>query len=319
MSVLTIKRKLTYMSFGKRVWSDEELKVPLTYPVEDAKISIFFERDSIAMEERIGFDVSPTGRIEMEFDPAPTQMVNDLRSKSAGLRTATKIYRIYKIALERFESLLLSKGGQKYLFGMHAEAEGQFFGDGGFRGEPVKWSLDDSEFKIFKPKLPKSRKRNPMYKADQLLTVGKWEKLQEAASNNEFPESELLELYRIRNKAHFRENTTAAIEASIISETLLRQFGLKSLKAQGFSNNKIKKIRDELTYNNLLNVILPLALTKGEFAKISGSVLKVDHLRKIRNDIVHGNKADHEFESSDILEGTEAAIKLVEFLKKKIE
>ena len=99
----------------------------------------------------------------------------------------------------------------------------------------------------------------------------------------------------------------------------MREYGLKALKAQGFSNNKIKKIKDELTFNNLLNVILPLSLSKSEFSKISSSVTKVDNLRRVRNDLVHGNKTSSEFESSDIAEGTEAAIKLVNFLKKKID
>ena len=132
MSVLTIRRKLRFMSFGRSVWTDEQLNIPLSFFIDDAKVSIFFERSGHNLEKRLGMEVSPQGRLEMVFDPAPSQMLRDLKSKGSGLRTATKIYRIYGIAIERFESLLFSKGGQKYLFSMAAESEGQFFGDGGF-------------------------------------------------------------------------------------------------------------------------------------------------------------------------------------------
>ena len=151
------------------------------------------------------------------------------------------------------------------------------------------------------------------------MTLRKWQKLQDAIDNNNYPKDELLELYKMRNKAYLFDAKTAAIEASIISEALLRKYGLSVLKIQGYSSSKIKKIKDELTFNNLLNVILPLSLTKTEFTKISSAVNNVDTLRRIRNDLVHGNIDGNSVDQEDVKKGTESAIKLVEFLKSKIE
>lgn len=94
---------------------------------------------------------------------------------------------------------------------------------------------------------------------------------------------------RIRGKAGWREFRAAAIEASVISETLRRAYGLKALKESGFSNNKLKRLRDELTFNNLLNIVLPLSLGKTDLRCVQSAIDAVDRLRGIRNDLVHGN------------------------------
>lgn len=313
MSKLIIRRKVDFSSFGTSIWTDEEYERPLVLHIDGAKIYFYIEKDSLGLSSRLKINVMPRGRIEILYDSAPSSLIKGLQSKTTELATANKVYSLYKKAFERLEALLLSRGNQKYLFWMRVVSEGEFFQDRGLMGEFVEWSVDGDDFKKFTPKLPRSRKINPMYKSDQILTPTKWRKLQEAANNNEDPSSELLELYRIRNKSYMQDSKTAAIEASIISETLLREYSLKALKSQGFSNNKIKKIRDELTFNNLLNVVLPLSLSKSEFSKISSSVTKVDKLRKVRNDLVHGNKTSDEFESNDIAAGTEAAIRLVDF------
>jgi hypothetical protein len=319
MSKLTIKRKVDFTAFGTSIWTDKDYERPLVLHIDGAKVNFYLEKDPLGLSSRLNINVMPQGKIEILFDPAPSSLIKGLQSKVSELVAANKIYSVYKTAFERLEALLLSKGNQKYLYWMRVMSEGEFFQDNGLIGDSLQWSVDGAEFKKFIPKLPKSRKINPMYKSDQLVTPTKWRKLQDAADNNEYPTGELLELYRIRNKSYMQDSKTAAIEASIISKTLLREYGLKALRTQGFSNNKIKKIKDELTFNNLLNVVLPLSLSKSEFSKISTSVTKVDNLRQIRNDFVHGNKASTEFEVNDIAEGTEAAIKLVNFLKKKIE
>ncbi|MDA3934215.1 MAG: hypothetical protein PF630_07825 [Gammaproteobacteria bacterium] len=319
MSKLLIKRKIDFSGFGTSVWLDKDYETPLVFHVDGAKVSFYLEKDTSGIVSRLKINVMPKGRVEILYDPAPSNIVKGLKSKTSQLGAANTIYSVYKKAFEKLEAILISKGNQKFLFLMSVMSEGEFYRERGFYGDSVEWSIDSAKFVKFEPKLPKNRKRNPMFKSDQLITHAKWKKFQESADNKDYPSDELLELYRIRNKSYMQDSKTAAIEASIISETLLREYGLKALKSQGFSNNKIKRIKDELTFNNLLNVILPLSLSKSEFSKISSSVTKVDNLRKVRNDFVHGNKSSSEFESSEVAEGTEAAIRLVNFLKKKIE
>jgi len=185
-------------------------------------------------------------------------------------------------------------------------------------GSKIEWSIDGAPFRRFDPTFPKPRGKNPMYKAAQLLTPGRWHSMQRMADAGDFPIGELLELYRIRGKAGWRQLRTAVIEASIISETLLREYGLEVLKSSGFSNNKIKRLRDEMTFNNLLNVVLPLSLTKRDLRRIQAAVDAVDNLRSIRNDLVHGNIAEREVEPSRVEAGIDGAINLVRFLRDKL-
>lgn len=202
---------------------------------------------------------------------------------------------------------------------MGPESLASFFSGGVFRHEKVEWSIDGSVFEPFHPKLASPRGRNPLYTSAQLITPARWRDMQRAADNGTDPEGELLELYRIRGKASWRDLRTAAVEASIISETLLRSYGLQVLKASGFSNNKLKRLRDELTFNNLLNVVLPLSLNKTELRRVQKAIDAVDRLRGVRNDLVHGNKTQGEIEATSVEQGIDGAILLVRFLQAKLE
>lgn len=84
-----------------------------------------------------------------------------------------------------------------------------------------------------------------------------------------------------------------------------------------FRNTKIKALGDELSFNNMLNVVLPLSLTKGELKRVRSSIEAVDLLRKIRNDLVHGNISEDQVEEASIDQGINGALRLAEFLKKK--
>lgn len=319
MTRLTVKRKINYPLFVLWKWKAEDYIVPLVVPVVGAKASFFLEKDDFVGNKDLVLLID--GRIELEFDPAPKTIINGLNNRVCQTEAAHKIYSAYDEAMNKLESLLLSAANQKYMSWKRIYSEDEFFGrySSFFSDDVVKWSLDGSEFKSFTPKLASPRGRNPMCKSDQVITVAKWKKIQESANNQEFPEAELLELYRIRNKAYMRQVKTATIEASIISESLLREYGLKTLEVRGFSKNKIKKIKDELTFNNLLNVILPLSLTKSEFNRISRDVEKIDSLRRLRNDLVHGNIQEKDIDHANVIEAAEAAIRLVNLLKNKIE
>lgn len=142
--------------------------------------------------------------------------------------------------------------------------------------------------------------------------------MQQAADAGDFPNGEILELYRIRAKAAWREIRIAAIEASIISESLLRVYALEILRKNGFSNSKIKRLKDELTFNNLLNIVLPLSLSKTELRGIQTHIDLVDNLRGIRNDLVHGNIQEKDVDRKAVDKGIDSGIRLVRFLRGKI-
>jgi hypothetical protein len=320
MSTLLIARSIEVGSFGTNEWAEKEYAIPLVLQEEGARVSIFIEKGlSFAEIRGRKVNVFPRGRMELYYDPAPNLLLSCLVKKQNISEGARQIYRTYKGAMTKLEGLLLSAGDQRHLYWVRTLSEEDFFDLGDMDlGDGVTWSADSGDRHRFKPKLPKERRLNPMYKRDQLLTFAKWKRMQDAATNGEIPTGEMFELYRIRVKAQTFEPKVAAIEASIISETLLREYSLGVLQVRGFSRAKLKQISDDLTFNYLLNVLLPLSLSKSEFNRIARSVQQVDSLRKLRNDIVHGNIKDSAIEREIVANGVESAIRLVEFLKKRL-
>lgn len=319
MARLVLSRSVDLGSFGIPKWTKNEHKVPVVLHLGNAKVSIFVKPSIHLVDIRKKkVDTFPQGYMEIQYEPAPKSILDGLRTQRGAAAAAREIYEKYCDAMNRFEALLLSAANQRYLFWVRIIPEDEFFGTHVAFGECVTWSLDGGAPQRFSPKLPASRRLNPMFKSDQLVTFSKWKKLQEAADNSQIPEDELFELYRIRVKARTSAPKIAAIEASIISETLLRQYSLGVLRTEGFSRTKIKQITGELTFNNLLNIVLPLSLPKSEFSRIARSVRAVDSLRKLRNDIVHGNISGSSIDRDVVAEGVEGAIRLVNFLKTRL-
>ncbi|HEX4954890.1 MAG TPA: hypothetical protein VF017_15980 [Thermoanaerobaculia bacterium] len=317
MSQLIIRRPIDFPSFGASKWRKQDHDTPLSMQLTRAKVLVYLEEEKHPWKRDV--ILFPSGRIELHYAPAPPDLVQSLSRKGTASATAAEaIYDAYVEAHTKFEALLYSAGKVRYLMRMGPESMTNFFTGGRLSRGQVEWSVDGTTFTPFQPKLTKPRGRNPLYTAAQLVTPVRWRDMQRAADNGTFPEGELLELYRIRGKAGWRELRAAAIEASIISETLLRAYGLKALKESGFSNNKIKRLRDELTFNNLLNIVLPLSLGKTDLRRVQAAIDAVDRLRGIRNDLVHGNIAQKDVEAPQVEQGIDGAIALVRFLQSKL-
>ena len=252
--------------------------------------------------------------------PVPERLIEGLKSKgNAAIAVAQDIYDSYVEANRKLEALLYSVGQVRNLFPSRPCSIRDFFTESStIRGRGVEWKVDNEPFQQFAPKFAKPRGRNPLFTAGQLITPNRWAALQRSADAGEFPEDEVLELYRIRSKAAWQEVKVAAIEASIISESLLRVYALESLRKNNFSNSKIKRLKDELTFNNLLNILLPLSLSKTELRNIQPHIDLVDELRGIRNDLVHGKIQEKDVDRILVGKGIDSAIRLVGFLRKKI-
>jgi len=317
MTKLTLRKRMYFSSFGASKWRKQDHETPLTLQLGQARALIYLEEDRYGSKRDM--IIMPSGRLELHFDPAPSELLRGVSSKGqTSMSAAEAIYEAYVEAHTRFEALLYSAGKVTYLLRTGPDSLSSFFSESGLSGGIVEWSVDGKPFTPFHPKLPKPRGRNPLYTSAQLVTPARWRDMQKSADNGTFPEGELLELYRIRGKAGWRELRTAAIEASIISESLLRSYGLKALKESGFSNNKLKRLRDEMTFNNLLNIVLPLSLTKTELRRVQSAIDAVDKLRGIRNDLVHGNITQKDVEAVAVEQGIDGAIALVRFLQVKL-
>lgn len=100
---------------------------------------------------------------------------------------------------------------------------------------------------------------------------------------------------------------------------MLREYGQQVLQSLGISKNRLKALKDELSFNTILNIVLPLSLTKSEILKFDKHLKSVDLLRRIRNDVVHGNIKESEIDEDNIRKGIEGALALVTLLKRKIK
>ncbi len=317
MPTLIIRREFPFPAFGAGKWSKADHERPLRLQLSVARALIYLDEDRYTKRSIIVF---PDGRIELIYDSAPEGLIEGLRTKGYKASAAAQtIYEAYVEAHRKFLALLYSPGQLRYLLDEEPRSIYTFFeASDTLRGAGVEWKVDNGPFQRVAPILPKPRGRNPMYKRDQLLTPSRWIAMQHAADAGQYVEGEMLELYRIRGKAAWKKLKVAAIEASIISESLLRAYGVQILKRNGFSNSKLKRLRDEMSFNNLLNILLPLSLHKGELCRMQSHINAVDALRGIRNDLVHGNVQEKDIDPTQVNNGIDSAIKLVKFLSAKI-
>lgn len=317
--VLRVRRGIHLPGFGTRHWKGQDHTVPLSIHLKNAKANIFIDKPVWGGDRDI--NVFPKGHLVLEYSPPPAKILAGLKSGgSAGAEAAELIYEKYLEAVDNLESLLMSRGNVKGMMRAIRLSRRDFFSNEIIGpGEQVSWQVDDGESNSFVPKLPKPRGRNPLFTAPQLITPAKWQRIQEAADDGAIPRDEMLELYNIRSKVNWREIRVATIEASIVSESLLRRYGLQTLEKSGFSKTKIKRLREELTFNNLLNIVLPLSLSKSDLKKVATAIQAVDELRRARNDLVHGNISEKDVDNSVVEKGVEGAIKLAEFLKRYLE
>jgi len=68
----------------------------------------------------------------------------------------------------------------------------------------------------------------------------------------------------------------------------------------------------------LLNAFLPIVLTRSELSRYKKYIDDLDALRRVRNNIMHRNVLESSIDRGVVTRGIEAAIKITQFLDKKI-
>lgn len=196
MAVITIKRKMNFPLFVARKWRKSDHDRPLRFQLAIAKACIYFEEKRPYEKDLIGF---PSGRIELIYDPALGALLTGLRSKGySSTQAAQMIYDAYLEVNKKLNALLYSVGKVRNLPQTPLISITNFFNEHMTLGEPaVEWRLDAGPFEPFIPKLPKPRGINPLFKAEQIITPARWDALQKVADAGDFPDGEVLELYKI--------------------------------------------------------------------------------------------------------------------------
>lgn len=308
--------------FGTWKWSDNDYKTPLIFTVDNIKVKLYLDKRPV-ISANIGDLAFLLGEhIEIEYPNPSTNFVRGLkRSGKLSLDTAERIYDIYRKVMCQFEALCRTMGGMKNLADTRLAPFEHFFTPDaafGLNKAPVTWWFEGEEPKEFRPKIPTGRKaKNSLYKIDQLLTKEKWNKMQTTIDNQNFPQEEIIEILRIQSRLFYGQKKIALLEGSILLETMLREYSRNILSKKGITKSKIKNLKDELTFNNILNLVLPLSLTKTQLKTLKESISSVDVLRKMRNGVIHGDISEKEIDKSLVKKGIEGGLKIAKFLVKQ--
>jgi hypothetical protein len=313
---LKISKKIRLPMFGTWKWSEEDYNTPLIFPLSGANAYLYLDPYDSGKRER---EHIWHAKFELHFSPVPANYKKGVSTSGKhSTDLANVIYEHYTDVFRKLEALLLSVGGVKSLLTESPTRFESFFENDTFDKSSVKWSLDGSAEKEFKPKTQKDRRKiNPLFKREQLIDKTKWKKLQEAIHDQNIPQYEVIEILKIRSILNWRQKKIAVIEASILIETVLRGYIQSSLIGFGFSKTKIKSIKDEITFNSMLNLIVPLTMTKSESKNIQKQLIATNALRKIRNDLVHGNITEDQVEEQRIKDGIDGALKVIAILSEK--
>lgn len=317
MPPVFVRREIEIPMIGTWKWSKGDYETPLLFQLHGVKASLTLDAYDAGKRDR---EVVWEAHLVLEFTNPHPEFVRGL--KTAGKlaqRAAEEIYGYYIQVHEQFEGALRTAGGVTNLMQQSPMSIESFFAKEGIARSGCHWYSDGEKPKAFTPKITKNRRGlNPLFRSDQIITLAKWKRLQLAIDNQDFPAPEMLELLRIRSQLQWRQKKIPTIEAAILVETLLREYAEKVLVSLGFSKNRVKALRDELTFNTFLNIVLPLSLTRSETKKIEDNIRKVDVLRKIRNDLVHGNIREEDIDESNVRSGIEGALVVVAFIRTKI-
>ena len=323
MPNLIISKRVYSPSFGVWKWTEEDHRQPLRFQLDGAIAQIFVEPFRIREDEPLPeLQITMHLQFELIFDGAPQEYIAALRSRGAkATQFANRIYDYFVEALSLFEGVLRVSGKVRHLMSFHTSSIHSFYDTRrlGWRDE-VTWRIDDQEPQIFCPPLGKKpRGKNPLFKHPQLVTSDKWKRMQRDINANLLPSEEILELHRLAGKVYPKDRRIPIVEAAILIESKLKAYAEAILPDKGFTKSKIKDLRDELTFNSVLNLVLPLTLSKTDLKRVGKWQPHIDRIRKLRNDIVHNDLTDEAISEKEVLDGINAAVDLFEFIEDKLK
>jgi hypothetical protein len=318
MTSVFVKRVIPIPMLGTWKWSKADYATPLVFQLHGVRANLTLDGSGLLERDR---NVILNARLILEFTNASPEFVCGLKTTGKhSLRSAEVIYAYYIQVFEQFEGVLRTSGGVASLMQESPMSIETFFEKEPITSNGCQWYESGDNPKPFNLKITRNRRSlNPLFLNEQIITTAKWKKLQLAIDKQAFPDPEMMELLRLRSRLRWRQKKIPTIEAAILIETILREYAEKVLLKLGFSKNRVKGLRDELTFNTFLNIVLPLSLTRSEATKIEDQIRKVDVLRKIRNDLVHGNIREEDIDEKNVRYGIEGALTVVAFIRRKID
>jgi len=314
MPGIFVQRFIELPLIGTWKWTEDDYKNPLVFELTACRCSLFLHGNS-----KLERSVVTQGRILFEFPNPPMDWVRGLRtSQKLAAQVADQLYSLYRQVHEQFELALRTGGNTVSLMRIAPMTYETFFREE-VPGWGIRWWREGESPQPFRlSTLSKRRGLNPLFKRREILTTRKWKKIQSALASPRTLSSEVLDLLRIRAMAQWRMTKVATIEAAILVESMLREYVENVMTRVGFSKTKLKAFQDDLSFGAMLNVVLPLSLTKAETRRVKEWIQGVDVLRRIRNDLVHGNRRENEIDEANVRRGIDASLKLVDFISRKL-
>lgn len=305
-------------------WSEKDYKKSLELNIDGYMVNFYFLLDKFSQDEKLKDRQWPMrGRVIIFIKNLDKIFVDGLKNpagKNSQL-VAEKIYNIYKITLDKVVSYSRWVTNLPSILDGIPTSFGEMFGNEKLilSKTHVHWREGNDEFKPFQPKIKKTKgKINPVFKSKNLLTVEKWQKVRNFTNGDiSILNSEIEELLRIKSKAIWREKRIAVIETAALMEVIIRNKVHKALEKQGQSKTKIECFNEEAGFSTLLNLLLPLILTRNEVKKYKKHIDNLDKLRKIRNNIMHRNIKNENINEEHIILAINSAIKIIQILNKK--
>lgn len=299
---------------GTWKWVKDDYNIPLVFNLSGVKALLYLDMWDAGSRQR---ETTWEAVLELHFELASRSLIKGLTtSGKQAIEVARRIHDYYLTVHEQFESLLYTVGKTRSMLPENAIPFEGFFSDDSFYGDTVTFQIDSEPQRNFTPKLTSNRRMiRPVFKRAQLIDKGKWQRMQEAIDAQEFASPEIIELFRIRSRLEWRERKIATIEAAIFAETALRDFIVRALVSRGISKKKLKNIQNDLSFSILLNALLPLAISKVKAEKLRPHITAVDLLRKVRNDLVHGNITEKGIDEEKVRKGIDGTLRIVETIQ----
>lgn len=318
--VAILLKDVTGPSFFLWKWTKKDYEKSVNFIIDDAKVDFKFSVDSFYDREKELPDrqMPMCGQFIFTIENPSKEFLDGLENPS-GLNaqyTTQTIYDLYEKALEK----IIFYG--RWVAKLTSIVDGvktypnELFSGGFLNTNRVYWRVGDKEWKpfVYQPKL--KGKINPLFKSKNLLTTEKWEKISQFAKTKTELGKEIEELLRIKSKVAWRGKRIPTVEIAALMEVIIRNKARIILKIQGQSTKKIEN--EEVALSALLNVVLPLIISRTDMKKHKKNIDALDLLRKVRNDIMHKNIQENEIDLETIKKGVDAAIKITYMLNNKI-
>lgn len=306
-------------------WSRDDYKKDVELEIDGAKVlfrlglSSFEEDKDRKLPDRQWVMYS---HIFIVVENPSQELLDGLNNKSdeKELEAANTIYSIYQKTIDTLTLharwyLKLPNILSPYLTMFHE----MFYENGFLSQRRVFWRMGGSDFQPFILKKKQESKINPRFLSKNLLSVDKWIKFKKYLSSAPELSQNIVELVRIKSKVEWNEKRIPTIETAALIEVVIRNAATTALKNQGVSNRKIKNTNDEAGLSILLNMLLPLILTKKEVETNKVYLDHLDALRSVRNKIMHENLSEKDIDLEVVEKGINAAIEITLLLERKVK